>query len=64
LILPQLEERGLTIEDIISELPDKEFKESFVENIEYAGGGFIELLNKEMYKFVENNIDEFKKLLK
>jgi hypothetical protein len=64
LILPQLEERGLTIEDIISELPDKEFKESFVENIEYAGGVFIELLNKEMYKFVENNIDEFKKLLK
>ena len=64
LILPQLEERGLTIEDIISELPDKEFKESIVENIEYAGGGFTELLKNEVYKFVQDNVDEFKKLLK
>ena len=64
LILPQLEEKGLTIEDVISELPTKEFKESIIENIESSGGGFIEFINKEMYKFVEDNIEEFKKLLK
>lgn len=64
LILPQLEEKGLTIEDVISELPNSEFKESIIENIESSGGGFIEFINKEMYKFVEDNIEEFKKLLK
>jgi hypothetical protein len=64
LILPQLEEMGLTIEDIISELPDKEFIESIVENIEYTNSGFTELLKKEAYKFVEDNVNEFKKLLK
>ena len=64
LILPQLEEKGLTIEDVISELPTREFKESIIESIESSGGGFIEFINKEMYKFVEDNIEEFKKLLK
>lgn len=64
LILPQLEERGLTIDDIISELPDKEFKESIVENIEYASDGFTELVRNEAYKFIQDNLDEFKKLLK
>ena len=64
LVLPQLEEKGLTLEDVISELPNREFKESIIENIESSGGGFIEFINKEMYKFVEDNIEEFKKLLK
>jgi hypothetical protein len=64
LILPQLEERGLTINDIVSELPDKEFKESIVENIEYTNSGFTELVRNEAYKFIQDNIDEFKKLLK
>jgi hypothetical protein len=64
LILPQLEEIGLTIEDVVSDLPDKEFKESIVENIEYTNSGFTELLKKEMFKVVEDNINEFKKLVK
>jgi hypothetical protein len=64
LILPQLEEIGLTIEDVVSGLPDKEFKESIVENIEYTNSGFTELLKKEMFKVVEDNINEFKKLVK
>ena len=59
-----MEEKGLTIEDVISELPTREFKESIIESIESSGGGFIEFINKEMYKFVEDNIEEFKKLLK